>query len=266
MRVGFVHGVMNTDNLSVLGLTIDYGPYGWIDAFDPGWTPNTTDAQHRRYRFGQQPGVAMWNLSRLAEAFYPLVGDDADALRDSLGVYRQTFEAAQKQTFAAKLGLRAHTDGDDALIEDLIARLNAAETDMTLFYRVLSGQRLEARDDAAWLAPFEAMFYTPPEAEDRAAWADWLRRWAARAARDGRPDAERQAAMKRTNPKYVLRNYMAQQAIDAAEQEDLGEVHRLQALLRRPYDEQPEHEAAYFKRRPDWARDKAGCSMLSCSS
>jgi uncharacterized protein YdiU (UPF0061 family) len=266
MRVGFVHGVMNTDNMSVLGLTMDYGPYGWIDAFDADWTPNTTDARQGRYRFGQQASVALWNVVRLAEAFYPLVGEDVEVLRGAVDGYRTTFEARQKATFAAKLGLRSHQPSDDGLVEGLIERLNAAETDMTLFYRVLSGLTLEPRSDAAWLQPFEQVFYEPISAENQAAWAAWLRGWAQRAAEDGRPDADRQAAMKAANPKYVLRNYMAQQAIERAEQGELSEVGRLLEVMRRPYDEQPEHEAAYFKRRPEWARNKAGCSMLSCSS
>ncbi|MCB9548009.1 MAG: YdiU family protein [Myxococcales bacterium] len=261
MRVGFVHGVMNTDNLSVLGLTIDYGPYGWLEAYDPGWTPNTTDAQHRRYRYGQQPAVAHWNLARLAEALYPIIQDEAP-LHAALDAYAATFADVWTSAAAARLGVLA----DDGLSEGLDARLRATETDMVIAFRLLSDLGSEDRSDAAWLAALAPAFYATPSADERAAWVAWLRSWAARLRQEGRPDPERQAAMRRVNPRYVLRNWMAQQAIDAAEAGDLTELHRLHDVLRRPYDDQPAHDARYFQRRPDWARHKPGCSMLSCSS
>lgn len=262
MRVGFVHGVMNTDNLSVLGLTIDYGPYGWLEAYDPKWTPNTTDAQHRRYRYGSQPAVAGWNLARLAEAFYPLIQSEAP-LHAALELYHTTFTEAWAAASAARLGLDTDNDG---LAEALEARLLATETDMVMLYRLLSDLSSADRDDAAWLTAIEPAFYTPPTTSEGAAWVAWLRTWAARLRQAGRPDTQRQAAMRLVNPRYVLRNWMAQQAIHAAEAGDLTELHRLHDVLRRPYDDQPEHDARFFQRRPDWARHKPGCSMLSCSS
>ncbi len=264
MRVGFVHGVMNTDNLSVLGLTIDYGPYGWLEGYDPGWTPNTTDRQGKRYRFGNQPGVGLWNLARLAEAVYPLVQDEA-ALNAVLEGYRDTFAAAQQAIFVAKLGLGAWRPEDDDLVTDWLACLSAVETDMTLAYRQLSDCTAADRAPAEWLAVVAPALYVPLDDAQQAAWVAWLRRWAARV-RGGAPDAARQAVMRQANPKYVLRNWMAQLAIDAAEQGDLAPLTRLHAVLRRPYDDQPEAHADFYQRRPEWARHKPGCSMLSCSS
>ena len=290
MRVGFVHGVLNTDNMSVLGLTIDYGPYGWLDDFDPDWTPNTTDAGGRRYRFGQQPQIGMWNLSRLGNALVPLV-DDTDGLQDALAGYAEDFRAGWQRMMAAKLGLDAFEvepeddtgrpdpdgpdpgspdPGDQGLCNELLAILVQVETDMTLFYRGLADvplSRAGELDDAALLAPLTEAWYRPEEVDSayRERLASWLRRWARRVARDGTGDAERRARMNRVNPKYVLRNYMAQLAIDSAEAGDPSLIHRLEAILRHPYDEQPE-AAEWAAKRPDWARQRAGCSMLSCSS
>ena len=118
-RVGFVHGVMNTDNMSMLGLTIDYGPYGWLEPYDPGWTPNTTDADHRRYRFGNQPAIALWNLGRLAGALLPLIKDE-DRVYRSLDLYRTTFQGSHNRMLAQKLGLRSiDSDADGALVDEI---------------------------------------------------------------------------------------------------------------------------------------------------
>ena len=274
MRVGFVHGVMNTDNLSVLGLTIDYGPYGWLEGYDPDWTPNTTDAQGRRYRFGAQPQVALWNLAQLANAIHPLIGE-VEPLQAVLDVYREEYQRCWQRDMTAKLGLSRWEDGDSVLVSELQQVLQSAEIDMTIFFRRLAdfhpdGETPgEEADSAQLLEPVLEAYYQPPTFEAEHTMAEWLRRYRDRLIQDrvlhGTEDAQRRALMNRTNPKYVLRNYMAQQAIDRAEAEDFSEIHRLQELLRRPYDEQPEN-AAYFARRPEWARRKAGCSMLSCSS
>src|SRR5687768_14658870 len=138
MRVGFVHGVMNTDNMSILGLTIDYGPYGWLEGYDPQWTPNTTDAQGRRYCYGRQPHIAQWNLVRLANAIYPLTADKAP-LEQGLAVFGDEFNDATTRTITGKLGLSAFDqEGDDTLLSDLFETLQAVETDVTLFYRLLA--------------------------------------------------------------------------------------------------------------------------------
>jgi uncharacterized protein YdiU (UPF0061 family) len=265
MRVGFVHGVMNTDNMSILGLTIDYGPYGWLEGFDPQWTPNTTDAEEGRYRYGNQPQIALWNLAQFAHALAPLLADEG-ALERSLAVYRDTYEHTSRRMLAAKLGLRAlDQDGDDALVADLFDLLEAVETDMTLFFRGLAAVPLDATDDAALIASLRRAFYDEQAAVpvQRERLVPWLRRYAARAKRDDAP--ARVLRMNSANPKYVLRNYLAQQAIDALERGDTAVMARLMAVLQRPYDDQPEHDDL-AERRPEWARHRPGCSALSCSS
>lgn len=261
MRVGFVHGVMNTDNMSILGLTIDYGPYGWIDDFDPDWTPNTTDAQGRRYRFGHQPQVAHWNLTRLAAALAPLFPDPAP-LEAGLELFRATYRRDYSAMLAAKFGLDEWRADDEALVADAFELLHNAEVDMTDFFR-----RLADIDPVApaldTLAP--AFYDADLRMRHAAGFAAWLARYADRLAQDAMPQAARRQRMNAANPRYVLRNYLAQEAIDLAEQGDLGRVHELLDVMRRPYDEQPGRER-FAALRPAWARVKAGCSMLSCSS
>ena len=271
MRVGFVHGVMNTDNLSILGLTIDYGPYGWLDNYDPGWTPNTTDASHRRYRYGQQPQIAMWNLNRLADALYPLI-EEVEPLQEALGSFPATYEQAWEEMTATRLGFPqfdAVTHRD--LIEELQHVLQLVETDMTIFYRQLakvdaSSAAAEVSDEQL-LQPLLSSHYVPsqltPELRERT--CAWLRSYCERVQREGVSNSERRERMDRINPKYVLRNYLAQLAIDKSEQGDHSVVRELLEVLRNPYDEQPEFER-YAEKRPDWARNRPGCSMLSCSS
>ncbi|WP_119718401.1 protein adenylyltransferase SelO [Cognatilysobacter tabacisoli] len=260
-RVGFVHGVMNTDNLSILGLTIDYGPYGWIDDYDPDWTPNTTDANGRRYRFGWQPKVAYWNLTRLAHALSPLF-DGVDALNAGLTRYMDAYAAADLDATARKLGLGEAGEADVELMRELQQLLHAAEVDMTLWFRALA----EVDPDAPSLAPLAHAFYDDAKRDAHAAsFEAWLAQYAARVRADAMEPAARRARMHAANPRYVLRNYLAQQAIDRAEQGDASGVTELLDVMRRPYDDQPGREA-FAQRRPDWARTKAGCSMLSCSS
>jgi uncharacterized protein YdiU (UPF0061 family) len=261
MRVGFVHGVMNTDNMSILGLTIDYGPYGWIDNFDPDWTPNTTDAQRRRYRFGQQPDVAWWNLSRLAGALAPLFSD-VDALQAGLDRYAATYAAADRANIAAKLGLAECRDEDTALMQSLHALMAQAEVDMTLWFRGLS----DIDPDAPTLAPMDEAFYDASKRRDvEPALDDWLKRYAVRLANDPQTVTQRRERMRAANPRYVLRNYLVPNAIDRAHAGDAAGILELLDVMRRPYDDQPGREV-FARKRPDWARHKAGCSMLSCSS
>ncbi len=250
MRLGFVHGVMNTDNLSILGLTIDYGPYGWLEGYDLEWTPNTTDAQGRRYCYGNQPHVAHWNLARLAEALLPLVPDQAQ-LQAGLTLYADTFSATWQRALAAKLGLSAlDQPGDEELVSELFQLLAERETDFTIFFRKLATPTLEALRPA---------YYTEDVPVDRL--QGWLKSYEVRI----QNEKNRATRMNAVNPKYVFRNYLAQQAIDALEQGDASVLERLMAVLQRPYDEQPAHEDL-AARRPEWARHKAGCSALSCSS
>jgi uncharacterized protein YdiU (UPF0061 family) len=266
MRLGFVHGVMNTDNMSILGLTIDYGPYGWLEGYDPDWTPNTTDAEGRRYSYGNQPGIAQWNLARLAEALLPLV-PDTTPLEEGLKLYADTFNAAWRRALAEKLGLASlDRPGDDELLNELFIALQAEETDFTLFYRKLADLKLDAADDAALLLPFETAFYDEAKQPgQRAMLAAWLKRFSARVREEGMDQSKRKEAMNAVNPKYVFRNYLAQQAIDALEGGDASVLERLMKVLEHPYDEQPGNDDL-AARRPEWARHKAGCSALSCSS
>ena len=262
MRVGFVHGVLNTDNMSILGLTIDYGPYGWIDDYDPDWTPNTTDAAGRRYRFGWQPRVAYWNLGQLARALSPLFGDVAP-LQAGLERYAAAYTAAEHAASAGKLGLADWRDEEDtALIRELHALLHAHEVDMTIWFRALA----DVDPLAPSLESFDAAFYDAGKREaGEAALCDWLQSYAARLGEDPLPPAERRARMRLVNPKYVLRNYLAQQAIDRAHEGDFAGIGELLEVMRRPCDEHPGNER-FAAKRPDWAKSRAGCSMLSCSS
>lgn len=261
MRVGFVHGVMNTDNLSVLGLTLDYGPYGWVEDFDPDWTPNTTDAQGRRYRFGTQPQVAYWNLGRLAQALSPLFADVAP-LQAGLAAYQATFAACTRRDAAAKLGLAAADDADLQLYQRWQQLLQDGGMDMTLSWRAL--MRIDpASPDPAALA--EVYYDRERQEAVQVPLRQWLQDYAARLRADPLPVAERLAKMGAANPLYVLRNWLAQEAIDRAEQGDMGGVHALQDVLRDPYTQRAGREH-FASRRPAWADDRAGCSMLSCSS
>jgi serine/tyrosine/threonine adenylyltransferase len=268
MTVGFVHGVMNTDNMSILGLTIDYGPYGWLEPYDPDWTPNTTDFGGRRYAFGQQPRVALWNLMMLAQALGPLVAE-VQQLRPALDQYVATFNQTRQQLMRRKLGLTTARPADAAFVEALPAALAATQVDLTIFFRQLS-QAVPAllaagADEAAVFEPVLTAAAYPELGLDLQPLREWLPGYLARLRQEPAAPAAIQAGMLRANPKYVLRNYLAQQAIEAAEQGDLTGLHRLQQVLRRPFDEQPEHEALAAKR-PEWAATKPGSATLSCSS
>ncbi len=257
MRVGFVHGVMNTDNMSILGLTIDYGPYGWIDNFDGGWTPNTTDAQGRRYAFGRQPGIARWNLARLADALLTLGGTESE-FESALARFDVTYNQTIGEVFSAKFGLGDWRDTDAELVNDALQLMTEVEIDMTIFFRALAEAsnvddlQRAAYNESLWLAR-------------RADIDAWFVRWQQRVVQSAQTSHERIATMNAANPMYVLRNYLAQEAIDLAHAGDFGRIGELLDVLRRPYDEQAGREA-YAAKRPEWAINKAGCSMLSCSS
>ena len=253
MRVGFVHGVMNTDNMSIHGLTIDYGPYGWIEDFNPNWTPNTTDARTGRYRFGHQAQIGAWNFARLLESISPLM-EEPGRLYESLEAYYSEYENMNNAMWSNKLGLKQFKEEDAALIQALTENLQLVETDMTIFFRLLSNINEPNIDHLRYA------FYDEETIPIRE-WNDWLERWWNRV--DGHPDRE---IMLASNPKYVLRNWMAQLAIDAAEKEDYSVAQELYELLKYPYAEQPNYEKEWFKKRPEWARHRVGCSMLSCSS
>ena len=269
MSVGFVHGVLNTDNMSILGLTIDYGPYGWLEPYDPEWTPNTTDFGSRRYAFGEQPRVGMWNLMALAQALGPLVAD-VQALRPSLDLYADTLAATRHELLLRKLGLTPQEPAADrALTEALPAALAGQQVDMTIFFRQLSHLApallaSPAEEGILFNNLLSQSAYQAAPAEDQDL-LDWLARYAQRLRQEiASPEAIR-ASMLAANPKYVLRNYLAQRAIEAAEANDLTLLNNLFEVLQAPFDEHPAHEELAAKR-PDWARDKPGSATLSCSS
>ena len=253
MRVGFVHGVMNTDNMSIHGLTIDYGPYGWLEDYNPNWTPNTTDASTRRYRFAQQPKIGAWNLARLLESMVPLM-DEPEMLYEVLDTYTKAFDQHHNTMWANKLGFDSFEEGDEELVTELNRLLQLCECDMTIFFRLLCAIKKPTIEE------LDYAFYNT-ESIAISEWNAWLEKWWTRV--NGQPN---RSLMLKTNPKYVLRNWMAQLAIDAAENEDFSICEELQELLMKPYDEQHHFESKWFQKRPEWARTKVGCSMLSCSS
>lgn len=248
--VGWAHGVLNTDNMSILGLTMDYGPYGFMDDHDPGYVPNHTDVGGR-YSYQNQPAVCGWNLARLAEALLPLMErEEAVAALDG---YDPAFREEHDALFSAKLGLREAREGDAELLRDLLALLVHAPypVDHTRFWRLLGRFGEEEGSDG----PVRDLFL------DLAGWDAWAARYRARLRAEGSVDGERRARMDAVNPGYVLRTYLAEQAIRRAEEGDFSEVERLRTLLRDPFAEQPEMEA-YAEPPPEWGRRL----VVSCSS
>jgi uncharacterized protein YdiU (UPF0061 family) len=244
--VGFCHGVMNTDNMSVLGLTIDYGPFQFMDAFVPGHVCNHSDAQGR-YAFNRQPNVAYWNLFCLAQALLPLI-DDEETAKAALASYKTVFPQAYDKRMRAKLGLSAAVTGTAALIDGVLELLSRDRVDYPVFWRRLS--RAVATDD---FDPVRDLFI------DRAALDDWLLSYSELLALDDKALAA--DLMLKTNPKFVLRNHLGEQAIRAAQRGDFSEIHTLQHLLAAPFDEHPGHDA-YAALPPDWASS----IEISCSS
>lgn len=263
MALGFVHGVMNTDNLSVLGLTIDYGPYGWLDHYDPGFTPNTTDAGTRRYAFGRQASVALWNLARLGDALAAVI--PVPELERGLGVYRDEVQAVWTQHMARKLGLQVP---DEALVGDLLALMGQVETDWTLFFRRLS----DVSPAAPRVAELGDVFYLAPGQTGQtlgdgmaAAWQSWLERHAKKVRDQDRSPELRRRAMLAENPWFIPRNHLVFQEIARAASGDFTGVNKLLEAARHPYD-QAHVDPELAGRRPEWARQQAGVSALSCSS
>jgi uncharacterized protein YdiU (UPF0061 family) len=248
--VGFMHGVMNTDNMSILGLTLDYGPFGFMEAFDPRHICNHTD-QQGRYAYSMQPQIGNWNCHALAQALLPLIGD-VDEAKDALAIYQPAFAKKMDALLHAKLGLAATQAEDGKLLDDLFGIMAASHVDFTLFFRRLGDLRV---NEPVADEPLRDLFI------DRAAFDGWAVQYRARLLQENSNDMQRRLAMHRANPKYVLRNYLAQQAIEKAQIKDFSEVQRLLAVLEHPYDEQPENEH-YAALPPDWASELE----VSCSS
>ncbi len=264
-RVGFVHGVMNTDNMSIHGITIDYGPYGWLEDYNLNWTPNTTDNQHKRYAYGNQPDIALWNLYQLANALFPLI-EEAAPLEAILNNFAELYESDYMDMMMQKLGIQQHSRENTILITELEKVLQLSETDMTIFFRELAFVKKEFSTGGA-ISTINNAFYKPQEISKTIlkAWEIWFKRYLDRLQKEIISDEKRKESMDAVNPKYVLRNYMAQLAIDTANADDFSLIDELYTVLQHPYSEQQQHEKWYAKR-PDWAREKVGCSMLSCSS
>ena len=259
-RVGFVHGVMNTDNMSILGLTMDYGPYGWLEDYNPDWTPNTTDAEFHRYAYGNQAHVAHWNLMKLAQAIAPLF-QDTTPLQDILNDYAPAYKKAWQVMMQQKLGLNTF---DEVLVEQLMNNLEQIETDMTIFFRKLGDISAQNTVEQCIQIISPAFYDDDWKIKANSIWTDWFHDYLKHLQNDN--DAKRKQAMNLVNPKYVLHNYLAQLAIDQASTGDLTLLYELFDVLKRPYDEQPDKEDMFAAKRPDWAKYKVGCSMLSCSS
>jgi uncharacterized protein YdiU (UPF0061 family) len=248
--VGFCHGVMNTDNMSMLGLTIDYGPFGFLDAFDPNHICNHSD-RGGRYTWARQPNVALWNLHALAQALMPLI-EDSDTALAALEPYKTEFPRALLARLRAKLGLRDERDEDRMLADDLLRLMGQDRVDFSIAFR-----RLAAFDSASGAANagVRDLFI------DRPAFDAWAQRYARRLVTENSIDAERALQMNQVNPKFVLRNHLAEVAIARAREGDFAEIDRLLKVLQRPFDEQPAHDAdAGFP--PGWAAQLE----ISCSS
>ncbi|KAJ7519620.1 hypothetical protein O6H91_20G046600 [Diphasiastrum complanatum] len=259
--VGFTHGVLNTDNMSILGLTIDYGPFGFLDAFDPKYTPNTTDLPGRRYCFANQPDVGMWNIMQLANTLLSAKLISTEEAQSGLERYADKFMDEYQQGMTKKLGLKEY---DKELIGKLLNNMAFDKADFTNFFRALGNitSSLDCPDDKV-LSPLKGVLLDLSK-ERKSTWIDWLSQYRKKLVLEGQSDAERKVQMDSVNPKYVLRNYLCQSAIDAAEQGDYTEVRQLLKVIERPFDDQPGMKK-YARLPPAWAY-RPGVCMLSCSS
>lgn len=276
MRTGFTHGVMNTDNMSILGLTIDYGPFGFLDDYDPSWTPNTTDAQQRRYRFGQQPAVAQWNLTRLAEAL-SMVMSQPDLLNVGLQTYAEGFAKCFKYMMAMKLGLEtSQIEKNNLFILEAVNKfLTSDEIDHTLFYKSLEyWRKQEIKDNSV----FNSCYYKNDIAAEELSTRqqnlnDFLQVYTEEVKDLEKYGGSQRSLEKMTqaNPQFLMRNYVLQTVIDELQSKDStceslpSSVQEILKALEQPYLE-TEITLKWSSRRPEWARNKAGCSALSCSS
>jgi hypothetical protein len=247
--VGWAHGVMNTDNMSILGLTLDYGPYGFMDDYDAGFICNHSD-HNGRYAFNQQPYIGLWNLSCLAQALLPLA--EKEALKAGLETYQPLFEREYAKRMRAKFGLIEAQAEDDELIRDFLGLLQGSRADYTIVFRELSAFSSTADTSNKQL---EEHFL------DRDRFAEWAARYRDRLKSEDSRDSERRGRMDRVNPKYVLRNYLAHTAIEKAQQKDFSEIDRLLRVLQDPFTDQPGMET-YALPPPNWGKHLA----VSCSS
>ncbi|WP_220814691.1 protein adenylyltransferase SelO [Pseudomonas paralcaligenes] len=244
---GFCHGVMNSDNMSILGITFDFGPYAFLDDFDANHICNHSD-DAGRYSFSNQVPIAHWNLSALAQALTPFV--EVELLRETLALFLPLLQAHYLDLMRRRLGFTRAEDGDAELIERLLQLMQNGAVDYNLFFRRLGEQ-----------APAEALAVVRDDFIDLNGFDQWSQAYRERAAREGDDQNARRARMHAVNPLYLLRNYLAQQAIEAAERGDYGPVRELHAVLSRPFEEQPGMQR-YTERPPEWGKRLE----ISCSS
>ena len=248
--VGFMHGVLNTDNMSVLGQTLDYGPFGFMEAYDPAHICNHTD-QQGRYSYRMQPRIGEWNCYALGQAMVSLIGS-VEETQEALSVYTPSFDSKMVALWNAKLGLRSTELGDSELVESLLTILARSRVDFSLFFRRLSSLKL---DNPSLDSAVRDLFL------DRSSFDAWAINYRQRLQRESSVDAERKAAMDKVNPNYVLRNYLAQVAIEKAQEKDFSEIEKLLKLLENPFDDHPDYQS-YAELPPDWAAE----IEVSCSS
>ncbi|KAK1356133.1 Selenoprotein O [Heracleum sosnowskyi] len=259
--VGFTHGVLNTDNMSVLGLTIDYGPFGFLDAFDPSYTPNTTDLPGRRYCFANQPDIGLWNIAQFASTISAAHLINDKEANYAMERYGTKFMDEYQAIMTRKLGLPKY---NKQLISKLLNNMAVDKVDYTNFFRILSNIKADLNiPEEELLVPLKAVLLDIGK-ERKEAWTSWVQTYIQELVESGISDEQRKASMNSINPKYVLRNYLCQSAIDVAESGDFGEVRRLLKVMERPFDEQPGMEK-YARLPPAWAY-RPGVCMLSCSS
>lgn len=262
LRVGFVHGVMNTDNMSILGLTIDYGPFSFLDDYDPNFTPNTTDLPGRRYAFGKQASVAYWNLGCLANAIAPLVSD-TNQLIEAVESYENIFWMKYYTMMGEKLGLDKVTEEDITLIDSFEKTLAAIKPDMTIFYQLLTSVPLDVHNRQTLLNHFKDSFYAETDSVQNEGLYELIQAYSKRILSNTCSREESIERMKETNPRFILRNYLLHQAIEELERGETRLFSRLQEAIKQPYSDKFDE---FLVKRPEWASQKAGCSMLSCSS
>ncbi|MGV6808792.1 MAG: protein adenylyltransferase SelO [bacterium] len=254
--VGFAHGVMNTDNMSILGLTLDYGPFGFLDQYDPKFICNHSD-HYGRYAFDQQPSIGLWNISCLAQALLPLLAEEPDdavaKAQEVLAAYQPTYQQAWLAGMRKKLGLHTENINDTVLINDLLAMLTPNQVDYTLFFRHLS--HLDFTEKASIDAVRDLFLH-------RTSWDQWASRYQQRLQQETQTTSQRHQAMLQTNPKFILRNYLAQLAIEQAQQGNYSEITRLRRLLQRPFEEHQPEDEHYAGHPPTWASEIS----VSCSS
>ncbi len=262
LRVGFVHGVMNTDNMSIMGLTIDYGPYSFVDGYDPNFTPNTTDLPGKRYAFGRQPSVAKWNLGCLAGAIAPLFTGTEEliaTLDEYDAIYLEKFYAMMGN----KLGLDQLQEQDFVLIRSFEKMLSSVKPDMTIFYQLLMTLPPSVATVDEVVEHFEESFYNIPDENKKADLFQLVTSYLERLKSNTGSREESLLRMRAANPRFILRNYLLHQAIEELEKGDDGLFLKLQQAIKDPYSNKFDE---FLVKRPGWAGKKAGCSMLSCSS